>query len=68
MTCRCQVRQADQPADRKQEVLISTHLAASYCLALIMVSSMVLLTRVLMSDVKALRASDRVSPLLDRNF
>lgn len=68
MTCRCQVRRADQPADRKQEVPFSTHLAASYCLALIMVSSMVLLTRVLMSDVKALRASDRVSPLLDRNF
>lgn len=68
MTRRCQVRRADQPADRKQEVPFSTHLAASYCLALIMVSSMVLLTRVLMSDVKVLRASDRVLPLLDINF
>lgn len=48
--------------------VFSTHLAASYCLALIIVSSMVLLTRVFMSDVKALIAPVRVSPLLERNF
>lgn len=48
--------------------MLPTHLAASYCFALIMVSSMVLLIRVFMSVVKAMRACDRFWPLLDRNF
>lgn len=48
--------------------VFSPHLAASYRLALTMVSSMVLLIRVFMSDVKAPMASDRLFPLLDRNF
>lgn len=46
----------------------TTHLTASYCFALIIVSSMVLLTSVFMSDVKVLTASARVLPLLERNF
>lgn len=54
-------------SDRTGSVF-SPHLAASYCLALIMVSSMVLLIRVFMSSVKAAMASDRLFPLLDRNF
>lgn len=52
----------------RKEVCFLTHLTVSYCLALIIVSSIVLLSNVFMSDVKALMASVSVSPLLERNL
>lgn len=47
---------------------LKSYLAASYCLMLIMVSSMVLSTSVLTLAIKKLMAPKRVSPFLDRSF
>lgn len=54
--------------NENNESIACPHLAFSYILMVINVSSMVLLTSVLMLDTKKLMAPSRVSPFLHSNF